>query len=167
MSLADLRRAADTPAGEACNRLGEYYLKHALPHLESYPEPQCPTEALKGEFSFWNIKANEAYEYHFDEEDYGWVEARAARAYLDLVCREAGPGEALRRHGEWRNRELRTAFEWFQRAADLGDPEGMWNLGWRYWLGEGVAPDQAEAARWWKEAAARGHAAAREKLASL
>ena len=166
-SLDDLRRAAATPAGEACNRLGEYYLKHAPPHYESYPVPSCPIEALKCAAGFWNIKANDAFEYHADETDLDRFNTLAARAHLDLVCRESGPGQALRAHSAWRNRELRTAFEWFQRAADLGDPEGMWNLGWRYALGEGVAPDQGEAARWWKEAAARGHAPAHEKLARM
>ncbi len=31
---------------------------------------------------------------------------------------------------------LREALQYFRSAAALGDPEGMWNLGWRYRLGE-------------------------------
>ena len=52
-------------------------------------------------------------------------------------------------------RELafRHAFWFFFRAARFGDPEGMWDIGWRYWLGEGVKMDDSKAVPWWKQAA--------------
>ena len=59
------------------------------------------------------------------------------------------------------------AFEFFYKSARFGDPEGMWNLGWRYWLGEGVLKDRSRALLWWKQAALKGHGPAAQKLSEL
>ncbi len=47
-----------------------------------------------------------------------------------------------------------TAVEWFHRSAAQGLPQAQFELGSAYWLGEGAAPDIAEATRWYREAAA-------------
>jgi len=61
---------------------------------------------------------------------------------------------------------FREAFKYFKLSAELGDVEGMWNLGWRYLLGEGVEPCPLAANRWWSKAKDLGHQKARECLAS-
>jgi TPR repeat protein len=48
------------------------------------------------------------------------------------------------------------AAAWYRRAADLGDPEGMLNLGRMYHAGTGVPRDEVQALRWYYKAAARG-----------
>ena len=45
------------------------------------------------------------------------------------------------------------------RAAN-GDAEAQFNLGKRYYKGEGVTKDYAEAVRWWRKSAEQGHAKA-------
>jgi TPR repeat protein len=49
-------------------------------------------------------------------------------------------------------------------SAELGDVEGMWNLGWRYLLGEGIKPSTADAVQWWSRADALGHPKARNMI---
>jgi hypothetical protein len=61
----------------------------------------------------------------------------------------------------------RLAFQSFHRSARFGDPEGMWNLGWRYWLGQGTDENHTKAIAWWTQASRHGHVAASEKLLDL
>lgn len=44
------------------------------------------------------------------------------------------------------------AFSFFKKGAELGDIEAMWNLGWRFWLGEGTQKNETKAIIWWKRA---------------
>ena len=62
---------------------------------------------------------------------------------------------------------FRQAVEYFHKSARLGDTEGMWNLGWRYWLGEGVEKNEHEAIGWWRKAAGLGHLPAAEMIRKL
>jgi hypothetical protein len=48
------------------------------------------------------------------------------------------------------------AAAWYRRAADLGNREGMLNLGKMYHAGTGVPRDEWQAVRWYCKAAARG-----------
>lgn len=43
----------------------------------------------------------------------------------------------------------KKAFEWFQKAAAMGDPQGMFEVGMAYQVGEVVAADQKKAFEWW------------------
>jgi hypothetical protein len=61
----------------------------------------------------------------------------------------------------------REAARFFKEAAYLGDLEGMWNLAWRYELGEGVIPSRAKALLWWQRAASHFHSASVQKLLEL
>jgi TPR repeat protein len=74
---------------------------------------------------------------------------------------------SLRSAGPNRGEVLRQAVRYFEASAAQGDPEGMWNLGWRLWLGEGVVQNQADARLWWERAASCGHEAAAAKLEEL
>ena len=62
---------------------------------------------------------------------------------------------------------MRQAVRLFEASAEWGDLEGIWNLGWRYELGEGVEKDREKAILYWKRAAMLGHDGARSKLVSL
>ena len=59
---------------------------------------------------------------------------------------------------------LRESFRLFREAATLGDPEAMWNLGWRYELGQGVRKDHSRAIAAWNRAAQYGHEDAKKKV---
>jgi hypothetical protein len=62
---------------------------------------------------------------------------------------------------------LREAARLFSKAAGLGDLEAVWNLGWRYELGEGVGKNHDRAVMLWKRAAYCGHRASAAKLKEL
>ncbi|RJX18196.1 MAG: sel1 repeat family protein [Desulforudis sp.] len=57
------------------------------------------------------------------------------------------------------------AFQWFQRAAELGHSEAQYKLGYAYQHGQGVAQDMHEAVNWYREAAEQGNVAAQYNLA--
>lgn len=63
---------------------------------------------------------------------------------------------------------FKEAFKYCLLSAEkYEDPEGMWRLGWRYWLGEGTALDKGKAIQWWKKAAYLNFLMAAERLDSL
>jgi hypothetical protein len=62
---------------------------------------------------------------------------------------------------------LREATRLFSKAAGLGDLEAVWNLGWRYELGEGVGKNHDRAVLLWQRAAHCGHRASAAKLREL
>lgn len=51
-----------------------------------------------------------------------------------------------------------AASQWFQTAAEQGNPDAQVNLGRMCILGKGVQKDEAEAARWYRKAAEQGDA---------
>lgn len=55
----------------------------------------------------------------------------------------------------------------FKRAADLGNPEGAYNLGFRYWGGSGVPKDLKAAKTYFQKAAQLGHPEAKAALEAL
>ncbi len=61
----------------------------------------------------------------------------------------------------------REAVRLFSEAAALGDLEAVWNLGWRYELGEGVGKNHDRAVLLWQRAAHCGHSASAAKLREL
>lgn len=53
------------------------------------------------------------------------------------------------------------------RMANAGDPLAQYNLGYMYWLGEGVAQDDAIAANWYRKAADQGNFDAQFSLGGM
>jgi len=48
-----------------------------------------------------------------------------------------------------KSEELAT--KWWKKAADQGNPDGQFNMGWKYWDGRGGMPrDRSEAVKYWK-----------------
>ena len=56
------------------------------------------------------------------------------------------------------------AGHYFRKAADAGDAEAMFNLGYCYYNGNGIAEDRAKAKQLWSKAADMGHEYAGEVL---
>ncbi len=49
------------------------------------------------------------------------------------------------------------AVHWFRKAAEKGDTDAQYNLGFCYDNGKGVAKDQTEAVKWYRKAAKQGN----------
>jgi uncharacterized protein len=56
---------------------------------------------------------------------------------------------------------------WFRKSADHGNGAAQRNIGFLYFRGWGVAPDRAEAIRWFRKAAENGDKEAIEGLKKL
>ena len=59
------------------------------------------------------------------------------------------------------------AVKCFRKAADLGNTDAMYNLGWCYLEGEGVEKDAVEAVKCFRKAADSGSVNAKTALKSL
>jgi TPR repeat protein len=55
----------------------------------------------------------------------------------------------------------------YRRAADRGDADAQYNLGFSYQSGHGVAQDYVEAMRWYRKAADQGNTAAQNNIGVL
>ena len=79
---------------------------------------------------------------------------------------KANDPAAMRRLGARRRDEgdYDTAFEYYTKAAKLGDVEAHHHLGYRYWKGEGVKKDVEKKVYHWEKAAIGGHPSARQNL---
>lgn len=56
------------------------------------------------------------------------------------------------------------AFEFFKKAADLGNADAQWKLGICYLFGEGILKDEEKGVEWIKKAAEKGHCYAQVDL---
>ena len=52
------------------------------------------------------------------------------------------------------------------KAAELGNVDAQFTLGWCYYMGEGVEVNLYEAVKWYRKAAEQGHAEAQNNLGS-
>jgi TPR repeat protein len=57
-----------------------------------------------------------------------------------------------------------TAYEYWTKASQLGDPEAHHLLGYMYWKGKGVEKDEVKKVHHWEKAAIGGHPTARYNL---
>jgi hypothetical protein len=64
-------------------------------------------------------------------------------------------------------KQEQEALRWTQRAADMGFPQAMCNLGWSYENGHGTPQDMEQALTWYRRAADLGNAGAMRKLGEL
>ena len=55
-------------------------------------------------------------------------------------------------------------FAQMRHVAEQGDVDAQFNLGWCYYMGEGVPQDKVEAAKWYRKAAERGNVLAQCNL---
>jgi hypothetical protein len=95
-----------------------------------------------------------------------------AVSYLQIAAQE-GEKEALLlleeayRLGRGVAMSRETAFAYAQKGAELKDPEAMFRLGTKYEQGDGVLSSFPTAARWYEDAAKRGHSAAAIELKGI
>jgi hypothetical protein len=59
------------------------------------------------------------------------------------------------------------AFEYFRKAAELGDMDAHYRLGFMYYSGEGIEEDEEKGIYHWKKAAISGHPEARHSLGCI
>ena len=64
----------------------------------------------------------------------------------------------------YENKDFKTAFSEFKKAAELGDARSQYMLAVMYDNGEGTPVNKAEALKWYKKAADQGDAAAQHNL---
>lgn len=60
----------------------------------------------------------------------------------------------------------KMAFQWYKKAAELGNAQAQDSLGDCYWNGIGVAEDTKEAEKWYEKSAEQGNAKAQYDLAT-
>jgi TPR repeat protein len=65
------------------------------------------------------------------------------------------------------DQKYEDAFLWFSKAADQGDPDATFNVGSLYFIGRGVAKDEAKATEYYREAARLGMPEAKSALKSM
>ncbi len=58
------------------------------------------------------------------------------------------------------SQDYTEAAQWARRAAELGDADAQFTLGWHCSKGKGVSRDLVEAHKWYSLAAAGGHESA-------
>ena len=56
------------------------------------------------------------------------------------------------------------AVEWYRKAADQGNADAQFNLGWMCAYGQGVTQNDAQAVEWYRKAADQGNADAQAAL---
>ena len=170
MNESEPRQQAEKGDAEACNRLGAMLLKNAFKLYLPYLSPSTDRMYLENEFQRANQAANDIFDHYRYGEDNPSIlehaEAEVSQWQLLLRAHDEGP-EVLEERRALRARSFKEAFAFFERAAALGDPEGMWNCGWRCYKGEGVAKDTAKAIEYWGTAAAHGHQPALAKITEL
>jgi TPR repeat protein len=153
--LEGLRERAEAGDAQACVELGEALLQRAP--YESIPwESDSWMEDLKWGRRFSDLKAADCP----GGGDEYWD--RQVRTFLERMAEHK---EELGRGTARRDEFLRAALRYFEKAAAVNDPEALWRLGWRHWLGQGTRIDKDRAFDWWKKAAGLGHLPSMEKLA--
>jgi TPR repeat protein len=98
------------------------------------------------------------------------VKADAATARKWFVrAADHGSAEAQFKLGEIAVLDERfdEAFGWFSKAADQGDPDATFNVGSLYYMGRGVAKDDAKATEFYRRAAELGMPQALDVLRGL
>jgi TPR repeat protein len=161
------QKLEQSPSAESCNWIGARLLRLAT-QSEPIADPAVvyaeEIRLLKSRRLGENEYANMAYDSGGGERSWFWenrlketdrlIEAFTQRTH-ELRPTASQTARAML---------LRHAFEWFERSAMSDDPEGMWNCGWRYYLGEGVSLDRSKAQLWWEKAAAKGHSPSIHRL---
>ena len=64
-------------------------------------------------------------------------------------------------------KEYGQAIDWFRKAADNGNSDAKFDLGWAYETGAGVHKDREQAVEWYRKAAEQGHREAQNSLNRL
>ena len=83
----------------------------------------------------------------------------------DPAMRQEREAKRIREYTRRQEQErYRAEQERKRQAAEQGDTETQFNLGTRYFFGEGLLEDKAEGIKWYRKAAKQGHAEAQYNL---
>lgn len=134
----------DFEAGALALDLGTGVVRAAGPHPPTLPEQTLDFAALM---------ARER-------------EAHVARRPALQAAAQAGDTAAMRELGRGSD-GAEEAAGWFRKAAQAGDPQGMFDWATRLFQGAGVPEDKGEARVWFERAAKAGHSGAAEVLKGL
>ena len=82
------------------------------------------------------------------------------------------PTNCIQNWGRWSEpqgvaQDYTKAFEWYQKAANQGDADAQYNVGYMYYQGQGVAKNFAKAIEWFKKAASQGNEDAADLLNTI
>ena len=93
---------------------------------------------------------------------------RASHPVAAAPVRATPPPPSVRQGVElWRAGKWDDAVSMWQKFAENGDPDAMFNMGQAYKLGRGVVLDKAVAQDWYRRAAVKGHLPAQANLGIL
>ena len=151
-----------------CKRAAELGNVKAMYALGGYHQSNSDFEAGNPAAFNWYLRAGFANFAPAIEEIASWYECgsgdadhqTAIRLYLkaarlgssDAMCRAAQTALVINTE-----ESRKSAFEWFSRATELGNVEGMHMVGQCLANGWGVAPDESKAIDWYLKAAAENH----------
>ncbi|MBM4385354.1 MAG: sel1 repeat family protein [Deltaproteobacteria bacterium] len=155
--MSSTKPASELRGADAKN-LAELYNRIGSDLLDYEARTGWDVRALKEKLSF----LNDCMCHNQDTGDY--ETGMRNEQHFNEVYRVLQGVEAERVHAD---ALLADAARFFRMSAELGDPEGMWNWGWRLWLGQGVPRERATGESWWARAAMLGHSAARERVREL
>ncbi len=159
--LAGRREAAKSGEPEALIGLG-YFLINNLPELEMHRGIERTMEELNLAISYSMEVSNQAFDGGAHDLVKEWDERMQHYVNrINSIRNDIATTLATR------TSYFKEAFECFEKAAIKGDAEGMWLLGWRYYLGEGTTVNVPEAITWWKKAASYNHPSVAAHLKGL
>lgn len=73
----------------------------------------------------------------------------------------------LHKEGWGTEKNIKTAFDYYQKAALQDHPGALFEMGWFYQAGENISQNYAEAIKWYEKAANKGHPVAMYALGGL
>jgi TPR repeat protein len=90
----------------------------------------------------------------------GWDERSKVAAENGLCLAQYNLAQLYRNGVGVIPKDLAQAVYWYKKAAEQGDPNAQFELGWMYANEEGVAKDYKESLKWYRKAAEQGNIAA-------
>lgn len=121
--------------------------------IESVDERAAGKEIAEAKRLYNVDKYDEAYRLFYKNRFDPEFDADAMNNLGDLYYHELGVSQ-----------DLNLAKYWFEKSAELGDPEAIWWMGIIYDLGLGVSRDTVLVKYWWEESAELGSEISKEML---
>ena len=109
------------------------------------------------------------------EEGYEAVRSGELKEGYAILSELAAAGDAdaqygvaiLHKEGWGTDKDMKKAFDYYQKAALQDHPGALFEMGWFYQTGENVTQNYGEAIKWYEKAADKGHPPAMYALGGL
>jgi TPR repeat protein len=156
-ALNRLLKKAGIPLADDANALQASYREEARLAVQRADAGDARAQELIGHYliSGRGITQDE-------EKGIRWLAKSSGMAVDDPVF-EVKLGKLLEHSREWPP-DYQRSLQLFQVAADAGNAEGQYQVGYLYEVGDGVAADHAEALQWFRKAADQGNPKAQYQL---